>query len=108
REIRKVSLEQALVLRRSLLGSAAIVLGALVLAVLVHVTLRACGIHITQFTRTVMGILSLAFFVIATLGRVGWPRRSYEEATTMGWIDECIYRYCYAAGTTLGVLATLP
>jgi len=90
------------------MGSAGIVLGALVVALVLHVVLRACGIPMSQIARSVAAVLSLALFVIATLGRVGWPRRSYEEYTTMGWLDEYVYRCLYAAGTILGVLATLP
>lgn len=107
RELKAANLEQIGILRRSLLGSVGIVVAASAAGVIVRHTVWTNGLAPDQGARTGLAIASAALFVIATLGRVGWPRRSYEDFTSMGRLDVFIYRCLYGAGMFCGTLAVL-
>ncbi len=107
-ESRRWNLQGIRVLRDSLLGSLLVVTTALALAFLcVWLLSRHAPIDATNL-RLYLSIGSMVTFVVATLGRVGWPRKSYEEGTTLARVDDLIYRGLYGLGTFLGALALLP
>ena len=105
-EIRSQNLEMAKVIRRSLLASASLVCAVFLIAAAVA-SLTDSGALLPENASGRLGALSVLVLVAATLGRVGWPRRSREDLTTLGMADRWIHWVLYGLGGLLGVLAFL-
>ena len=106
-EIRQRNLEMAKVIRHSLVAAMSLVLVVLLAAMMI----ASVAGHYELVPQSVggrLGAFSVLILVAATLGRVGWPRHSREDLTTLGMADRLIYWVLYGVGGLLGVLALFP
>lgn len=91
-------------LRRSIAGSALLVVMAVATSFLVAVAMKSLGYRFTIQTARVMQAVSLGIFVWATLAQLGWEIQSYSGKSLPERLNRLWFRVLYTIGAFVGGL----